>query len=60
LPACGQVRNRRNFAEVSGVILDWCRAHGWWFDANELENAIAFLERGGLQRARAAQHELRL
>ena len=42
------------------MILDWCRAHGWWFDANELENAIAFLERVGMQRARAAQHELRL
>src|SRR5262245_46567351 len=36
-PVCGEIMNRRNFADVSGVILDWCRGHGWWFDAHELE-----------------------
>lgn len=59
-PVCGQVMNRKNFADVSGVILDWCRGHGWWLDAHELERVIAFLEQGGLERARAAQHERRL
>ncbi|NOT31570.1 MAG: hypothetical protein HOP15_14070 [Planctomycetes bacterium] len=59
-PVCGEIMNRRNFAESSGVILDWCRGHGWWFDAHELERAALFVERGGLERARAAQHEPRL
>jgi Zn-finger nucleic acid-binding protein len=59
-PVCGEMMNRRNFADVSGVILDWCRGHGWWFDAHELERVIAFLEQGGLERARAVQHERRL
>lgn len=59
-PVGGEIMNRRNFAEASGVILDWCRGHGWWFDAHELERVLAFLEQGGLERARAAQHERRL
>lgn len=59
-PVCGEVMNRRNFASASGVILDWCRGHGWWFDAQELERVTAFLERGGLERARAVEHERRL
>ena len=59
-PICGEIMNRRNFADVSGVILDWCRGHGWWFDARELERVLAFLEQGGMERARAVQHERRL
>lgn len=59
-PVCGEIMNRKNFAEASGVILDWCRGHGWWFDAHELERVLAFLEQGGLERARAAQHERRV
>ena len=59
-PVCGQIMNRKNFADVSGVILDWCRGHGWWLDAQELERVIAVLERGGRERARVAQHERRL
>lgn len=59
-PVCGQIMNRRNFAGVSGVILDWCRGHGWWFDAQELERVLAFLEQGGMERARASLHEQRL
>lgn len=59
-PVCSQIMNRRNFAGVSGVILDWCRGHGWWFDAQELERVLAFLEQGGMERARAALHEQRL
>lgn len=59
-PVCAQIMNRRNFAEVSGVILDWCRGHGWWFDAAELERVLEFVERGGMERARRAEHERRL
>jgi Zn-finger nucleic acid-binding protein len=59
-PVCAEIMNRRNFASASGVILDWCRGHGWWFDPQELERVLAFLAQGGLERARAVEHERRL
>jgi hypothetical protein len=42
--------NRSNFARVSGVVLDVCRAHGAWFDRGELGAIRRFLRSGGLQR----------
>ena len=36
-PECGQLMNRKNFANTSGVIVDVCRAHGIWFDDREVE-----------------------
>lgn len=59
-PVCGQIMSRRNFASCSGVILDWCRGHGWWFDAEELERVFTFLEQGGMERTRLVEHERRL
>jgi len=59
-PVCGELMNRRNFAGCSGVILDWCRGHGWWFDAAELERVMSFLERGGMVRSRRLEHEREL
>lgn len=41
-PSCGELMQRRNFGRGSGVILDWCRGHGVWFDAQELEQALAW------------------
>lgn len=58
-PVCGESMNRRNFADISGVILDWCRGHGWWLDAEELERVLAFVDQGGLERAREKRHALR-
>ena len=51
-PACKQMMNRKNFAACSGVIVDWCRKHGYWFDVHELEKVIAFVSAGGLDKAR--------
>ena len=28
-PECGQMMNRKNFASCSGVVIDWCRGHGY-------------------------------
>jgi Zn-finger nucleic acid-binding protein len=47
-PTCHQVMNRRNFGHSSGVVVDWCREHGTWFDATELEAVAAFVRAGGL------------
>lgn len=48
-PACRQHMVRKNFGRTSGVIVDWCGAHGTWFDADELERVAAFVAAGGLK-----------
>lgn len=54
-PECGQLMNRNNFAHSSGVIIDVCKPHGIWFDADELPNIIEFIRKGGLEHARQRQ-----
>jgi Zn-finger nucleic acid-binding protein len=44
--------NRQAFGRISGVVVDVCREHGVWFDPGELGEVLAFVERGGLTRAR--------
>ncbi|MBK9384362.1 MAG: zinc ribbon domain-containing protein [Planctomycetes bacterium] len=51
-PRCRERMHRKNYANASGVIIDWCKGHGFWFDAVELERILRFVERGGLDRAR--------
>ena len=51
-PECSKVMNRTNFAKASGVIIDMCRDHGVWFDADELRRIIEFIQRGGIEIAR--------
>jgi len=49
---CGQLMNRSNFARSSGVIIDMCKQHGVWFDADELPKIIDFIDKGGIDRSR--------
>ena len=56
-PVCHDLMNRQNFGSISGVIVDWCRGHGFWFDAHELEAVFEFVKGGGIERARARQIE---
>ena len=56
-PACGALMNRTNFGRASGVIVDVCQKHGIWFDAGELPRVLAFVEAGGLRRARQREQE---
>jgi Zn-finger nucleic acid-binding protein len=51
-PACTAVMNRKNFGESSGIVVDVCTKHGVWFDAGELPRVLAFVQAGGLERAR--------
>lgn len=51
-PKCNQLMNRSNFARASGVIIDTCKQHGVWFDAEELPKIIAFIQKGGMDIAR--------
>ena len=38
---------RTNYKRSSGVILDECRVHGTWLDADELEQVAGFILAGG-------------
>ena len=49
---CNTPMTRRNFARISGVIVDTCGQHGTFFDAGELEDVLAFVQSGGLAAAR--------
>ena len=49
--------NRVNYARRSGVVLDVCKAHGLWFDQDELRRVLAFIASGGLDRAREREIE---
>jgi Zn-finger nucleic acid-binding protein len=51
-PQCGKLMNQKNFSDCSGVILDWCRDHGSWFDKGELQRIVTFIRSGGLRKAR--------
>ena len=44
--------NRINFAKCSGVVVDICKGHGTWFDAQELSAIVQFIRDGGLEVAR--------
>jgi Zn-finger nucleic acid-binding protein len=47
--------NRRNHGRKSGVIVDACREHGVWFDAEELERILHWIREGGERRAAALE-----
>jgi Zn-finger nucleic acid-binding protein len=51
-PECNELMQRMNFAGASGVIIDMCPQHGSWFDNKELQQIIAFLRSGGMDRLR--------
>lgn len=51
-PECRGRMNRAVFGRKSGVIVDVCKVHGTWFDARELTAVIAFVEHGGIERAK--------
>jgi Zn-finger nucleic acid-binding protein len=54
---CGKLMNRKNFAKISGVILDECGTHGVWLDSGELGKIRHFIADGGLERAQDSEIE---
>lgn len=48
-PECDTIMNRTNFAKRSGIIIDTCKAHGTWFDADELPRVVDFVMNGGIE-----------
>lgn len=54
-PHCHKLMNRMNFARCSGVVVDVCKAHGTWFDRDELRRIVDFIRAGGLDVARSRE-----
>jgi len=48
-PRCGELMWRKNYMHHSGIIVDTCRSHGTFFDKGELEKAIEFINKGGIE-----------
>jgi Zn-finger nucleic acid-binding protein len=46
-PVCVTVMTRRNYATVSGVIVDQCGDHGTWVDEAQFGALADFISRGG-------------
>lgn len=56
-PVCGRRMNRTNYGRRSGVLLDRCREHGFWFDAAELDAVLGWVRKGGEELAEERQRE---
>lgn len=56
-PLCAKLMNRTNFAGSSGVVIDWCKPHGSWFDKDELRRIVEFVRNGGLKKSREREKE---
>ncbi len=54
-PACQHSMLRKNFAKISGVIVDVCGRHGTYFDSGELEDVLDFIRSGGLALAQRSE-----
>ena len=48
---CGTPMTKKNFQEISGVMIDICGDHGIWLDAGELETIRTFIANGGLDKS---------
>jgi Zn-finger nucleic acid-binding protein len=53
-PVCRDRMQRRNVAG-SGVIVDWCGPHGYWFDTDELARVLEIGKQHGLMSLRDAR-----
>jgi Zn-finger nucleic acid-binding protein len=56
-PCCANMMNRINYGRASGVIIDFCKAHGYWLDAGELEKIAKWVATGGLIEQRSREIE---
>lgn len=56
-PVCCELMNRINYGKISGVIVDFCRNHGYWLDTGELEKIAAWVSTGGLSKTHALEIE---
>jgi len=50
-PTCGGLMLVTHYADYSGIEVDACVRHGWWFDGDELARIGTFVASGGLAEA---------
>ncbi len=48
---CNTPMLKKNFLQVSGVMIDICGDHGIWLDAGEMESIRSFIANGGLDKS---------
>ncbi|MFH1837475.1 MAG: zf-TFIIB domain-containing protein [Candidatus Omnitrophota bacterium] len=48
-PRCGDFMWRKNYMHHSGIIVDTCKKCGTFFDKGELEKAVDFIKKGGIE-----------
>ena len=48
-PRCSKMMWRKNYMHHSGIIVDKCQKCGIFFDKGELEKAIDFIKKGGIE-----------
>ena len=56
-PHCNLVMGKKNYKRFSGVIMDVCRFHGLFLDAQELEKIQLFIATGGAEKERRVAKE---
>lgn len=54
---CGKLMVRKNYALISGVIMDECGRHGIWLDSGELEKIRQFILAGGIDKVQFREIE---
>ncbi len=54
---CGKLMIRKNFARISGVLIDECSRHGVWLDPGELKKIRQFIADGGLEQSQNKEIE---
>ena len=52
-PECSVFLLRHHYGRRGGIVIDVCRKHGIWFDAEELPRILDWIRRGGLAQAQA-------
>lgn len=56
-PHCGDPMLRKNYMSHSGIVVDRCPKHGKFFDKGELEKAIDYIKKGGIEYEKFVRHE---
>jgi len=61
-PRCGDHMWRKNYMSYSGIIVDKCQKCGIFFDKGELEKAMDFIKKGGVEfeKHKTTEREIRM
>ena len=46
-PVCNNFMNRKGYGRCAGVVMDWCKDHGYWLDGGEFGKLLRWARSGG-------------